>query len=91
MLGGNFAESESRDFDEPNDEEDSAECYDYLSDSDLEDDDDERLSLKHTAKSKPGTFDPFQTSSEGNTIHEKNDEHVGKGKVVKVQDIAFVT
>ena len=91
VLFGNFSESQSKDFKEPIDEGDSAECYGYLSDSDLEDDEDEKPAFKHANKSEVHSFDPFPAPSEGNDFYEKNKEHVGKGKVVKIPDMAFVT
>ena len=91
MLFGNFAESQSKDFKEEIDEEGSAEDYGYLSDSDLEDDEDENPSFKHSGKSKANFFDPFPVPGEDRFSCEKNEERVEKGKVVKIPDIAFVT
>jgi hypothetical protein len=62
-----------------------------LSDSDLEDDEDEKPTTKHTSKSKVHSFDPFPAPSEGKVFYEKNEEHIGKGKVVKIPDMSFVT
>ena len=94
MLFGNFAESQSKDFSkDPIDDEESAEDYEYLSDSDLEDDEDEKVaSSKHTDIPEVHPFDPFGVSGEEKSILcEEHDEHVEKGKVVKIPDIAFVT
>ena len=93
VLFGNFAESQSRDFKETISEEDSAEDYGYLSDSDLEDDEDEKItSFKRKTKSKTRPFDPFVISDEDRrTPSEESEEHVEKGKVVKIPDMAFVT
>jgi hypothetical protein len=78
---------------EDNDEEESAEDYGYLSDSDLEDDEDEKVaSFKHTTKSKVHPFDPFGVPGEDKKILcEEHEERVEKGKVVKIPDMAFVT
>ena len=91
MLFGNFAESQSKDLKEAIDENEYAEEYGYLSDSDLKDDEDEKPMLKHASKSKVHPFDPFQIPGEDKLVHEKNEELVGKGKVVKIPDVAFVT
>ena len=94
MLFGNFAESLSKDFDkETVDEEGSPEDYGYLSDSDLEDDEDEKVSsFRQKIKSKPHPFDPFAVPGEDKKIVcEDHEEHAGKGKVVKIPDMAFVT
>ena len=91
VLFGNFSESQSKDFKEAVDEEESAQDYGYLSDSDLEDDEDQKPSFKHIKKPKVHSFDPFPAPGEEKIIYEKNEEHVGKGKVVKIPDIAFVT
>ncbi|KAF9650018.1 hypothetical protein BDM02DRAFT_3128015 [Thelephora ganbajun] len=92
VLFGNFAESRSKDFKEAIDEEECAEDYGYSSDSDLEDDEDEKSALfKHTTKTKNHPFDPFAIAGEDKIICEGHEEHVEKGKVVKIPDIAFVT
>jgi hypothetical protein len=91
VLFGNFSESQSRDFKEAIDEDECANDYGYLSDSDLEDDEDERPSFKHKDKPEITSFDPFPTPGEDKIMCEKNEEHVRKGKVVKVLDMAFVT
>ena len=65
------------------DEEESAEDYGYLSDSDLEDDEDEEV-----AKSKARPFDSSAIPSEPEKIDcEKYEEHVNEGKVVKILDV----
>ena len=87
-------ESQSKDFSkEEIDAEESAEDYGYLSDSDLEDDEDEKVaSFRCTGRPKVHPFDPFGTSGEDRRIpHEEHEEHVEKGKVVKIPDMAFVT
>ena len=80
MLFGNFAESQSKHFnEEPIDEQECAEDYGYLSDSDLEDDED----VKDAPVAVP--------TKDQNIPCEHHDEHVEKGKIVKIPDIAFVT
>ena len=94
VLFGNFAESQSRDFSEEEiDDEESAEYYGYLSDSDLEDDEDEKIaSFKRTSISKAHPFDPFGVPGEDERIIcEEYEERIEKGKVVKIPDMAFVT
>ena len=94
MLFGTFAESQSRDFtEEETDDEESAEDYGYLSDSDLEDDEDEKVaSFRHTSRSNIHPFDPFGVPGEDRRITcEEYEERVEKGKVVKIPDMAFVT
>jgi len=94
VLFGNFAEAQSKDFDkEAIDEEGSAEDYGYLSDSDLEDDEDEKVApLGQKSKSKSHPFDPFAVPGEDKRIIcEEHEEYIGKGKVVKIPDMAFVT
>ena len=86
MLFGNFAESQSKDFDEAISEDESTDNYGYFSDSDLEDsEDDKATSPDSTPKSK----DPL--SGDHNIVCESHEESVEKGKVVKIPDIAFVT
>ncbi|KAF9650020.1 hypothetical protein BDM02DRAFT_3128017 [Thelephora ganbajun] len=85
-------QSQSKDFKEATDEEESAEDYGYSSDSDLEDDEDEKSTLfKHATKPKVHPFDPFATPGKDKIICEEHEEHMEKGKVVKIPDIAFVT
>ena len=80
VLFGNFAEAQSKDFNkETIDEGESAEDYGYLSDSDLEDDDDMRAP-------------PVVVPSEQREIPcEEHEERIEKGKIVKIPDMAFVT
>jgi len=94
VLFGSFSESQSRDFTEEEiDGEGSAEDYGYLSDSDLEDDEDEKAaSFKRTSKPRVHPFDPFGATGEDKRIFcEEYEERVEKGKVVKIPDMAFVT
>ena len=75
------------------DNNESAEDYGYLSDSDLEDDEDEKIApFKRTRKSKTHPFDPFGVPGEGRGIAcEEHKEHAETGRVVKIPDMAFVT
>ena len=94
VLFGNFAESQSKDFSkEEVEDEESAEDYGYLSDSDLEDDEDERVaSFKSTNKPKVHSFDPLTIPGENNKIlSEEHEERIKTGKNFRVPDIAFVT
>ena len=80
VLFGNFAESQPKDFNkEAVDEGESAEDYGYLSDSDLENDDDAKVS---------SVASPSEDKKDLCGAHE---EHMGKGKIVKIPDMAFVT
>ena len=89
VLFGNFAESQSKDFEEEIDEEEIAEDYGYLSDSDLEDGEDRKAAPpRRTTKSKSYSFG---LSCEDKVVCEGHEERVKKGKVVKIPDMAFVT
>ena len=94
VLFGNFAESQSKDFSKDAiDDKESAEDYGYLSDSDLEDDEDEKfLELpKRAGKSKVHPFNPFGVLGEDRRSLEEHEERVEKGRVIKIPDMAFVT
>ena len=92
MLFGSFAESQLKDLSEKLDGEESAEDYGYLSDSDLEDDEDEKPSSgRRAAKSKIHRSKSPEIPSEVKIACEEHDECVGKGKIVKIPDMAFVT
>jgi len=94
VLFGNFTESQPKEFSkEEIDDEESGEGYGYLSDSDLEDDEDEKVvSFKNPSKPKVHPFDPFAIPGEDSKILcEEHEEHVEKGKIVKIPDMAFVT
>ncbi|KAF9779228.1 hypothetical protein BJ322DRAFT_449548 [Thelephora terrestris] len=80
MLFGDFAESQSKDFNEGIDEEESTEDYGYLSDSDLDDDPLSKLEDP-----------PLDDSGKDTILCEGHEECVEKGKVVKIPDVAFVT
>jgi hypothetical protein len=100
VLFGDFAEARSRNFQEAINEEELAEDYGYLSDSDLEDEDDE-LSIPRSATTKDVTKDTIQpgvglpsspaTSNENERVYEDYEECIEQGKVVKIPDMAFVT
>ena len=95
VLFGGFEESQSKDFEEAIDEEECSNDYDYSSDSDLEDEVDEKVALfNQEARSKTQThpFNPFAIPGEdGRIFCEEHQEHVDKGKVVPIPDVAFVT
>ena len=94
MLFGNFAESQSKDFSKEDiDDEECAEDYGYLSDSDLEDDEDKKvIPFKRTTKQKSHPSDPFGVPGEDKSILcEEHEERAEKGKIVKIPDMAFVT
>ena len=89
MLFGNFAESQSKDFGEPINEEEFTEDYGYSSDSDLEDDEDGKV--LSTAGSRLSPLKPAEVMVENKTAPEDYKEEVEKGKVVKIPDVAVVT
>ena len=91
---GNFAGPQLKDSNkEEIDDEEYAEGYGYLSDSDLEDDEDEKAaSFKPTGKSKAHLFDPFGVPSGCRIIPcEEHEERVERRKTIKIPDMAFVT
>ena len=63
----------------------------YLSDSDLEDDEDGKPAVKHSGGYETHLFDSLPAAGEDKPSHEKNEERVEEGKAVKILDIAFVT
>ena len=89
MLFGDFAESQSKDFGEPINEEEFTEDYGYLSDSDLEDDEDGKV--LSTAGSGLFPLKPAEVMVENKTAPEDYTEDIEKGKVIKIPDVAFVT
>ena len=92
MLFGDFAESQPKDLIDPIGEKEFAEDYGYLSDSDLEDDEDERAPPSNcVSKSGVRPFDSFATPGEEKVGCEVHVEHTEEGKVVKIPDMAFVT
>ena len=81
MLFGNFAESQLKDFTKEaiDQVDESAEDYGYLSDSDLEDDEDEKVA----SVAIPGKDKKIPC--------EQHKERVEKGKIIKVPDVAYIT
>ena len=74
------------------DEAEVAEDYGYSSDSDLEDDEDEKVSLfKQGGRGKGQQFDPFAIPGEERVVHEECEERVEKERVIRIPDVAFVT
>jgi hypothetical protein len=75
------------------DREESAEDYGYSSDSDLEDDEDEKVAWsKQGGKSKVHLFDSCGIpGGERRSPCEEYKEQVEQGKIVKIPDMAFVT
>lgn len=75
------------------DNEEYAEDYGYSSDSDLEDDEDEKARpAKQGGKSKVHLFDLCGVSGEDRMIpFEEHKEDIEQGNVVKIPDVAFVT
>ena len=75
------------------DREEHAEDYGYLSDSDLEDDEDEKVpSVKQKSKSKVHQFESCGVPGGDRRIPcEEHEEYTAQGKVVKIPDVAFVT
>jgi hypothetical protein len=82
VLSGPFLESEIKDLSETADDGEFAEDYGYLSDSDLEEDWD-------FESPAPPDF-PTRPRQQGATYC-KYKEHVRMGRVIKIQDVAFVT
>ena len=93
VLSGNFKESQLTDPGEAIDEEESAENYGYMSDSDLEEEDDElKVSAPNqTAKSDVPKLDSSETAGEDKTDGGDSEECAEKLRVIKIQDTAFVT
>jgi len=97
VLCGTFVEAESKDFSEPIDDTVSGEDYSYYSDSDLEEDEDvadAEGQPKETTPPRGHPFDPFCFSvddDESTHAYGKGEECPVKGKVIKIQDVAFIT
>ena len=97
MLFGNFAEAQSRNFGEATEEEEIADDYGYLSDSDLEDEDEptipQEIVVEHLqfpeADINPSDLPPI--SDHDKVVHEDHEELAEQGKVFKIPDVAFVT
>lgn len=94
MLFENSAKAKPEDF-----KKDAIDCgehavdYGYSSDSDLEDDEDEKVAPSNRkSKSSAHLFNPYKTSNENVKIPcEEHEEHTEGGRVVKIPDIAFIT
>ena len=93
VLFGTFAESESKDFSEPLDDTECAENYGYHSDSDLEEDEDSVGSKALPKHARGHPFDPFCfiPTEKPTPPRGEHKEHLDKGKVIKIQDMAFIT
>ena len=81
VLSGSFSESEAKDFSESIDEGEFAEDYGYASDSDLEEDWDFE---------SPAPEPPSKAVQPG-ALYGQCKEHVQMGKVIRIQDVAFIT
>ena len=78
--------------DEAIDQAAAAEDYGYSSDSDLEDDEDEKVSsFKQGGKGKRQQFDPFAIPGEEKVVYEECKERIEKERVIRIPDVAFVT
>lgn len=82
VLSGPFSESEIKDFSDVVDNGEFAEDYGYSSDSDLEDDRDFESPAPPPCLSQPPKQDP---------LYGEYKEHVRTGKVIRIQDVAFIT
>ena len=98
VLSGIYSESEQRDFSEPISEDEQAENYGYYSDSDLEDDEDAvnatGNAVKKTVTLNGTPFDPSRLATNGKTpapVYGERTELSGKGTIIKIHDIAFIT
>ena len=94
MLFGGFAESQSKVFEEEIDEGEFAEDYGYLSDSDLEEDEDASGPLLNSAQKPEVRWFDWVEVPGGDPVACEDEEHgksVRKGKVVKISDVAYVT
>ena len=82
VLFGTFAEAKSRDFSE-DDGNEFAEDYGYSSDSDLEEDRDFET---------PSSVEGQDTTPRQREVpNDEYEENTQSGKVIKVQDVAFIT
>ena len=91
VLFGNFAEAELRDFDDDFANEEPTEDYGYYSDSDLEDDEDEKGSNPAHDASRTGPAIPPHSPGGGGPYYANHTELTNKGKIVRIPDIAFST
>lgn len=85
VLSGPFSESEIKDFSETVDNGEFADDYGYLSDSDLEEDwDFESPARPNTRSQSPKPRQLEDTSCQYR-------EHAWRGRVIKIEDVAFIT
>ena len=98
VLSGLYSESEPKNFSEPIDEDEEAENYGYYSDSDLEDDEDVAnttgKSSKKAATLKSSSLDSPRLPPDDKKpepIYGEWDEPSGKGTIIKIHDVAFIT
>lgn len=94
VLFGNSTKAEPGDF-----KKDVIECeeyavdYGYSSDSDLEDDEDQKVAWSNRkSKSRVYPFNPYKIPDESVKIPcEKYEEHSEGGTIVIIPDVAFIT
>ena len=86
VFSGNFVETEPKDLSEAFDGNDVAQDYGYHSDSDLEDDD---IHFANSKELRKTTAPP--TENKSFHPHGEYKERPQGGKVVKIQDVAFIT
>ena len=97
MLFGNFAEAQSRNFGEATEEEEIADDYGYLSDSDLQDEGEPNIPQEILVEylefpvAEINPSDPPPVSDHEKVVHENHEECAEQGKVIKIPDVAFVT
>ena len=81
VLFGYFAESQATDFEGAVDEEQSVGDYGYLSDSDLESDEDERIySSDHAIRLTGHPPDPVEVSGDDKNACERREGRVERGE-----------
>ena len=91
VLFGTFTEAETKDFSE-SDGDEFAEDYTYSSDSDLEEDGDfERLDSEDGHSGGPSVVNIPAMSPPPQETPGQYEEHAKAGKVIRVQDVAFIT
>ena len=95
VLSGAYAESEPKDFSEPIDEDECAENYGYSSDSDLEDDEDaeDAMSAGNVLEKAilPESVPVPANVKEPTPVYGEWNDSPGKGTIIKIHDIAFIT
>ena len=90
VLFGNFSEAELKDFNGGIGDDESTGEYGYYSDSDLEDDEGEMITSPKTVPML-GPSGPSYLLEGGRPRHENQTGLTGKGKIVRISDMAFVT